>query len=349
MTNKTYKLSELARMIGADLRMPDAEHDPVISGVATLDQATATQLSFLTNPKFAAKVATTQAAAIIVNTVLPGVAKPLLVSSNPYAAMAKASQVFFQRRHGFEGQSELAYVHPSAKVDPSAILFPFAYVDQGATIGRGSVLYPHTYVGIDATLGTDCILYPSAVVMDHCQLGDRVIVHGGSVVGADGFGYAPTREGIEKIPQIGGVEIGPDCEIGSTSSINRGAYEVTTLGHGVKLDSHVHIAHGVSVGDYSMLCGFAGIAGSNKVGKRYIGAGQSGVAPGIEVCDHVTLGAQGGLITSVDKQGEYHGFPAQPAKDWRRQTVALGRLPELVKTVRKLEQRLADLEERAQR
>lgn len=349
MAQTSYRLSELAHLIGAELRMPLASPaasstDPLIRGVATLEQATAEQISFLTNPRFAAKVATTQAAAVIVSAVLGDQPIAQLVHPNAYAAMAKASQLFFVRRHSFVGQSELAYVHPNAKVDPTATLYPFAYVDEGASIGPDCVLYPHCYVGINSVLGSGCVVYPAAVIMDACRLGDRVVVHGGSVIGADGFGYAPTREGIEKIPQIGGVVVGPDCEIGSTCSINRGAYDDTTLDRGVKLDSHVHIAHGVSVGEYSMLCGFAGIAGSTKVGKRFIGAGQSGVAPGIEVCDHVSLGAQGGLITSVTAKGEYLGFPAQPANEWRRQTIALSKLPELLKTVRKLEQRLNELE-----
>lgn len=343
---KTFKLSELARLIGAELRAPRDAADLDIRGVATLDQAGPDQLTFLTNPRFASKAATTRAAAIIVAAPLAEVDKPQLVSSNPYAAMAKASQRFYERRHTFSGQSELAYVHPSAEVDESATLYPFAFVDQGAKVGPGCVLYPHSYVGIDAVLGARCVLYPAAVVMETCKLASDVVVHGGAVLGADGFGYAPTREGIEKIPQIGGLVVGEACEIGSTSSVNRGAFEDTTLGKGVKLDSHVHIAHGVGVGDFSMVCGLAGIAGSAKVGKRYIGAGQSGVAPGVEAGDNVTLGAQSGLIVSVSEKGEYLGFPAVPAAEWRRQTVSLGKLPELLKTVRKLEQRIAELEKR---
>lgn len=334
----------MAQTIGAELHGPTAYHSLSVTGIASLEQAGPDQLSFLTNPRFAAKVRDSQAAAFIVGAIIPDLNKPQLLSRNPYAAMAKASQCFFRRQHAFTGQSELAFVHPSAKVAASATLYPFAYVDQDAVIGPESVLYPHTYVGIKSVLGARCLLFPSAVVMEGCQLADDVVVHGGAVVGADGFGYAPTREGIEKIPQIGGVVIGEACEIGSTSSVNRGAFEDTVLAKGVKLDSQVHVGHGVQIGEYSMLCGLSGVAGSAKIGKRFIGGGQSAVAPGIELGEHISLGAKSGLISSTDNKGEYIGFPAAPAPEWRRQTVALSKLPDLLKTVRQLEQRLAELE-----
>lgn len=343
----TYTLSELAQTIGAELHGPLTSHSLVIEGVATLEQATAAHLSFLTNPRFAAKVKETNAAAVIVASPIPDFEKPQLVSRNPYAAMAKASQCFFRRQHTFSGQSELAFVHSTAKIAASATIYPFAYIDQGAVIGPDSIVYPHCYVGINAVLGARCLLFPSAVVMEECQLADDVVVHAGAVIGADGFGYAPTREGIEKIPQIGGVIIGAGCEIGSATSVNRGAFENTVLGQGVKLDSHVHVGHGVQIGDFSMLCGLTGIAGSAKLGKRFIGGGQSAVAPGIEVGDHVSLGGKSGLISSTENKGEYIGFPAAPAPEWRRQTVALSKLPELLKTVRQLEQRLAQLENKS--
>lgn len=338
-------IRQLAQRIGATLVWPQgvSERPLDILGVDTLARASEKQVSFLTNPRFKEQLFSSKAAAVIVPAVVADLAKPQLVQANAYAAMAKAAQVFYQRRHTMRGPSPLAFIHDEAKVAKTATIYPYAFVDQGAEIGEYAVLYPHVYIGPHAIVGARSVLGPAVALMESCRIGEDVLVHGGSVIGGDGFGFAPTREGIEKIPQVGAAEIGPDCEIGALCTVDRGAFEDTVLAKGVKLDSHVHIGHGVSVGEHSMLCGMAGVAGSARIGKRFIAGGQAAVAPGIDIGDHVSLGAKAGMIASTAEAGEYQGMPSVPIKEWRKQMVALAKLPELLKTVRRLEQELLAL------
>jgi UDP-3-O-[3-hydroxymyristoyl] glucosamine N-acyltransferase len=159
-------------------------------------------------------------------------------------------------------------------------------------------------------------------------------------LGADGFGFAPTKEGLEKIPQRGKVVLEDEVEVGALTTIDRATFEETRIRKGSKLDSHVHVGHNVDLGERSMLSAFTGIAGSTKIGKGFIAAGQAGVGPGLEIGDHIVVGAQAGLVTSESEPGEYFGMPASRGKHWHKQMLALKQLPELLKTVKKLEHQI---------
>lgn len=341
----TLTLRSIAHHIGAQIHDTSgtANLDAVIIDLVPSNRAGAGMLTFLTNAKYKDEIKRAQPSAVIVNAVQADMEMVQLVHPNAQAAMAKAAQLFDHKIKGFAGQSPLAYVHPSAKVASSAVLYPFCYIEADAVIGERTQVYPQVYVGAGANIGQDCVLFPGAVLMDATIIGDRVTIHGNSVIGSDGFGFAPTATGIEKIPQRGHVRIDNDVEVGALNSIDRATFDETHLSKGCKLDSHVHVAHNVDLGEYSMLCGFAGIAGSSKVGKRYIGAGQSGVSSGLTVGDNVILGAAGALIHDIDKPGEYQGFPAQPSFDWRRQVASLKQLPGLIKKIRLLEQEIEQL------
>lgn len=341
---KTQNLETLAQAIGAELvgAGPEARAAQV-RGVAPLDKAGPGEISFLTNPRYAEKLKSSKATAIILAARRDDLSVPQLIHKNPYAAMAKASMLFYERKHTFQGQSDLAQVHPTAKIHVDATLYPFCYVDAGVEIGAGSIVYPHVYLGANVKIGVRTTIFASVTVMEGCTIGDDTLVHAGSVIGGDGFGFAPTREGIEKIPQIGGVRIGNDCEIGPLNTVDRGALTDTVVGRGCKFDSQVHIAHGVEMGDWCMIAGGGAIAGSTKLGNRVIMAGHTAVGPSLVLPDGVILGPKAGLTRSPETGGEYMGMPAVPAKDWRRQVVALEKLPELLKTVAALKREVEAL------
>lgn len=336
------RLVDLAKTLGTEIFVPGgrAVPDLEITGVAPLDAASAQELSFLTNPRYAAKLAESKAAAVILATPREDFPRPQLLSKNAYATMAKASSLFYVRSHTFKGHSDLAVVHPTAKVDPTATIYPFAFVDAHAVIGPKAIIYPHTFIGERVEIGAGTVVFASVTVMAECKIGRDCLIHAGSVIGGDGFGFAPTREGIEKIPQIGAVVIGDDCEIGPLNTIDRGAFTDTVIGRGCKFDSQVHVAHGVVMGEYGMIAGGGAIAGSTRIGKRLIMAGHTAVGPSLELGDNITLGPKGGLTRSTDVPGEYMGMPAVPASEWRRQVVALAQLPQLLKKVNALQRQV---------
>jgi UDP-3-O-[3-hydroxymyristoyl] glucosamine N-acyltransferase len=301
------------------------------AGVATLSSATAREISFLTNSKYETEAAASAAGAIVCAPDaagrLAGTFKgQIFTSREPYAVFARLSQYFFQVDHRFSGRSESAFVDVTAKVSPTATLFPFVYVGPGAEIGAGAVLYPGAFVGAGSTVGADAILYPNSVVREGCRVGDRCILNPGAVVGGDGFGFAPSgRENI-KIPQIGGVVLGEDVEIGSNSSIDRAAFDNTVIGAQTKIDSLVQIGHNVRVGESCFLAGQTGVAGSTTVGNRVTLAGQVGVAGHISIADGVTVLAQSGVSKDLPKAGVYGGTPVRPHMDWLREVATISRL-----------------------
>lgn len=342
-------LKDIVALANGELFAPPGvrlDPDMRINGIAPLDKAGADEVSFLTNPKYAAKARDTKAGVLLLAQAIPDLSLPQIISKNAYAAMAKISQRFHAVTHTYKGQSELAQVHATAKVHPSATLYPFCFIDARAEIGADCVIYPQVYVGEGAILGDRTVVHPGAVFMHGVKIAADVIIQAGCVIGSDGFGFAPSRDGNEKIPQVGSVEIGPDCEIGALSTINRGAFLNTTLGRGCKFDSQVHIAHGVQLGDFALLAGGAAIAGSTKIGKRFMMAGHTAMGPSLEIGDGVILGPKAGMTRSTDEPGEYMGMPAIPALEWRKQVVALGQLPELLKNVRAAIKRLEKLEQK---
>lgn len=337
------RLKDLVQRFGGELvGFGAGADDPEIQGIAPTEQAGPGELTFLTSPRYLPQLKTTRAAAVICSPKLTGVELPRWVHPNPYQAMAQVAQLFFSWRHSFGGQSPLAFVHPEASVDATATIYPFAFVDAGAKVGARTVLYPHVFVGSGSTIGEDSILFPGVSVMSGCSIGARAIIHAGAVLGADGFGFAPGKAGIAKIPQIGGVRVGQDVEIGACTAIDRGAFNDTVLHDGCKLDNHVQVAHGAEIGAETMLCGGASVAGSTKLGQRNVMAGHAATAPGVVLADNVRLGGKCGATGDIKEPGDYLGMPALPADQWRRMVTAQSRLPELLKRVKKLEQLLGE-------
>lgn len=311
------KLSELAQAIGAELA-GDGNID--VTAASTLDEAQAGHISFLSNPRYAAKLQTTSASAVIVSPRVSSDRVALLRAKDPYYAFAQAVIALHgHRRHPFSG------IHPKAHVDPTA------------TVGEGSVLYPGVFVGPRAKIGRDCILYPNAVVYDDCIVGDRVIIHANSSIGHDGFGFA-THKGIHhKIPQVGNVILEDDVEIGANCAIERAAMGSTVIGKGTKFCDLIAVGHGTKIGPHGLVVAQVGFAGSSTIGHHLTMGGQSGIGGHLKVGDYVTVGGRSGILQDTPDKSVVLGFPAIPIAQGRRAMMLHGRLPELVERIRKLE------------
>ncbi|HEX8523629.1 MAG TPA: UDP-3-O-(3-hydroxymyristoyl)glucosamine N-acyltransferase [Tepidisphaeraceae bacterium] len=316
-------VAELAREIGAEVSGDGALS---ILSCATLEEARDGQLSFLNNPKYARKLDTTKASAVVCAAGVKSDRVTLLKSSDPYFAFMKAIVLLHgHRKHPHAG------VHPAAHVDPSA------------TVGEGTVLYPGVYVGPNTRIGRDCVLYANSVVYDNCVIGDRVIIHAASVIGADGYGFATHKGEHHKIPQIGNVVIEDDVEVGSCCSIERGALDSTVIGRGTKIDQLVVIGHGSKIGPHCLIVAQTGIAGSVTLGHHVTLAGQTGVAGHLTIGNNVTAGAKTGIIADVADQKTVVGQPAMDVSHARRVYLYFTQLPDIVDRLKAVEQQVEEL------
>ncbi len=335
------KLRDLVQKIGAKIiNTHGLNEDVTITGVAPLNTASPSEISFLTHARYREQVMQSQAAAIIVREIEQDCPSIQLLHPNPQEAMAIASLSFFSYKHHFQGQSTQAFVHDDAHIDANVTLYPFAYVDAGASIGANTIIYPHTYIGANAKIGSNCILFPGVVIMSDVSIANNVTIHPNAVIGADGFGFAAGKNGILKIPQTGNVVIENDVEIGSLSNIDRATFDKTHIGRSTKIDSLVQIGHNVQVGDYSLLCAQFGAGGSSKIGKRFLAGGQSAVTMGVSIGDGVTIGGRCAVTRDLGDGGSYHGLPVRPAREWLRDMTNIKNLPDLMKRIKKLEERL---------
>jgi UDP-3-O-[3-hydroxymyristoyl] glucosamine N-acyltransferase len=332
-TGADVSLKELAAAIGAE-PPSDGASDVIVRACKSIDAAGPGDVTFLSNPKYADQLDTTGATAAIVAASVTCPSNPglvLLKTKDPYYAWSLA----LVRLHGHRR-------HPHAGVHPSA------HVDKTASIGEGTVIYPGAFVGPRTKVGRDCILYPNVVVYDDCVIGDRVIIHAGSSIGPDGFGFATHKDadGIwrhHKIPQVGNVIIEDDVEIGSNTSISRGAVGNTVIGQGTKIDNNVAIGHGVRVGAHGLLVAHVGVAGSTTIGHHATIAGQVGITGHIKIGDGVTIAAQSGVMADVPDQTTVIGSPAMPASHARRVYFLFTQLPTLQDRIKKLEQAVEEL------
>lgn len=342
------KLDEIAAHVGAEIQWPMNCKDvnPDITKLAPIDTADAGNLSFIANPDYAKFATMTKASALFVREAYAACAAIQLITPEPYLAFAKTAQLFYKAPAMPSGISQQAYVAVDAKLGENVSVAPFAYVSSKAQIGKNVVLYPGVFVGEGVVIGDDSILLANATVYYGCKIGNRCILHAGVVIGADGFGYAVSKTETVKIPQVGIVVIEDDVEIGANSSVDRAAMGVTKIGRASKLDNHVQIGHNVEIGERCMLSAFVGIAGSTKLGDRITMGGHTGVSGHLRIASDNRVGGMSGVIKNIDTSGgEYIGFPAIPAMQWRRQQVHLRKLGEYEKRIRELEGRLLEVKE----
>jgi UDP-3-O-[3-hydroxymyristoyl] glucosamine N-acyltransferase len=316
--------------------------------VATLEEAGATDISFLSNPKYLKALQTTQAGAVVMR---PDVASPpempVIEADDPYAAIT----VLIVALHGYRKHRKMppdpqrSFIAETAQIGENVTIYPGACIDEDATVGDNAVLYPGAYVGPRCQLGQQVLLYPNAVIYDDCILGDRVTIHAGTVIGNDGLGYAPVGGKWVKIPQVGIVEIGDDVEIGSNCSIDRATLGRTKIGRGTKMSNLIAVGHGTRIGENCMIVAQVGLAGSVDVGSDVTMAGQVGVVGHIRIGDNARIGAKAGVVNNVPDGQTYLGQPAIPIADMRRQAVYVQKLPELFRKMKAMERRLAELGE----
>jgi UDP-3-O-[3-hydroxymyristoyl] glucosamine N-acyltransferase len=334
-------LLEIAQYLGGSV---SGDAQTMIGGLATLDDAGEGQLTFLANPKYASKVATTRASAVL----LPEGADPhghnAIFHANPYLAFAKLLTLFYTAPAAALGVMPGAFVAEGAKLGADITVHPGASIASGVVVGDRVTLHPGVVLYPGVVLGDDVTLHANVSIRERCRIGNRVTIHDGTVIGSDGLGYAPDGSSWYKIPQIGIVIIEDDVEIGSNSSVDRAALEATRIGRGTKIDNLVQIAHNCVIGEDCMLCSQVGISGSTQVGNHVIMGGQVGVAGHVKIGDNVVVGAKSGVPNSIAAKQMVSGIPAIPHREWLKSSMTFPKLPQFRKSVNELEKRVAELE-----
>ena len=323
-------LKALADRFGLPFR---GDPDTPVYSIGTLAKAGPGQLSFLANGRYAGQLAGTRASVVVVSDAdVDACPCACLIAPNPYASFALISALFD------DGDDLPAGVHPTAVVTSSAMVAadarigPYAVVGERAVIGAGAQLHAHVHVGKDCVVGDECMLMPKVTLVKRVRLGRRVRVHSGAVLGADGFGIAAHEGRWTKIAQLGGVEVGDDCEIGANTTIDRGAIEDTVLENDVRLDNQVQVGHNVRIGAHTAVAGCAAIAGSTRIGRWCLIGGAAGIVGHLEIGDRVTIGAMSLVTHSLREPGEYaSGTPIQPKGEWRRNAARFARLDALAR------------------
>ncbi|HEU5188837.1 MAG TPA: UDP-3-O-(3-hydroxymyristoyl)glucosamine N-acyltransferase [Methylomirabilota bacterium] len=340
----SFTLGELAETLNARL---EGEPSRRVRAVATLEAAGPDDISFVLGPRYVKAAAATRAGALVAPEGLAGLPGAVLRVAAPQAALIALLRLFHPDPPLEPGTHRLALVADGARVDASAAVGPFAVVERGARIGRGTRVGALCFVGEDAVVGDDVLLHPRVVVRSGVRIGNRVIVHPGAVLGADGFGYAFDGQGHRKIPQVGGVRIEDDVEIGANTTVDRATLGETVIGRGSKLDNLVQVGHNCQIGEDVILVSQVGVSGSSKVGHRAVLAGQVGIADHVEVGEGAVLTAKSGVPNDIPAGEVWSGIPARPTGEAKRIWAAENRLPELLRRVRDLEKRLTDLEKGA--
>src|SRR5216684_2926480 len=338
-------LRDLAARLGCELR---GDGDIDITGVAGLEQAGPTELTFLANPKYSPKVKHTRAAAVLVLEPLPEPGPASLVSRNPYYDFARALALFYQPPRPAPGIHPQAAIASTAKIGEGASIGACAVVGEHVAIGRNAVLHPHVVIYEGAQIGDDFCAHSHAVVREYCRVGHRVILQNGVVVGGDGFGFAKTSEGTHfKIVQSGVTVIEDDVEIQSLTSVDRATVGETRVKRGAKIDSLVQIGHACVVGEDNIICAQTGLAGSSVLGKSVLLAGQAGISGHLTIHQDAIVYAQSGIGHDVPAGARVSGSPAFAANDWLRAITAFPKLPDLLRSMRRTEARLEELEKRS--
>ncbi len=313
--------------------------DITIDNVAGLQNAGPGSLSFLSNPKFRRQLAVTQAAAVVLRAEdVEGSPAAALVSANPYADYARMAAVIHPAPRYAPGVHASAVIAESAAISPTAHVAANVSIGERTTIGANAYIGPGTVIGPDCSVGDDCRLIANVTLVRKVKMGLRGILHPGVVIGADGFGNAMTPEGWIKVPQLGGVRIGDDVEIGANTTVDCGAIGDTVVEDGVRIDNLCMIAHNVHVGAHTAMAAMTGISGSTTIGKRCLFAGQTGVVGHIAICDDVVVSGKAVVSKDITEPGVYAAsFTAEPAKEWSRKVARFRRLDQLIERVRKLE------------
>lgn len=340
-----FTAAQLAPLIGATI---EGDAEVSVQAFGKIEEAQPGQLSFLANPKYEEYLYTTKASLVILNTnfvLRQPVSATLLRVNDAYSSFATLLDIYQKlQQSNLSGIQQPAYIDASATLGDQVFVGAFAYVGAQVTIGKNSKIYPHCFIGNNVTIGENCVLHAGVRIYHQCQLGNHVIVHAGTVIGSDGFGFAPTANGqLQKVPQIGHVIIEDDVEIGANTTIDRATIGATIIRKGAKLDNLIQIAHNVEVGDSTVIAAQAGISGSTKIGKEVMIGGQAGIVGHIQLGDGAKVNAQSGVSKSIEKGKAVTGTPAYDYTQALRGQAIARQLPELEKRIKELENIIKDL------
>ncbi|HLK10120.1 MAG TPA: UDP-3-O-(3-hydroxymyristoyl)glucosamine N-acyltransferase [Candidatus Binatia bacterium] len=331
------KLSEIARAVGCELRGDGAVD---IRGVASIEDAEPGMLTFVADRRHARRLATTRAAAVVLAADAPEVALPSLRAAHPYLAFVAAVELFHPRVRPAPGMHPTAVVAPSARLGPGATVGPHVVVGEEVVVGRDAVLHAGVAIYPRVRIGDEFTAHAGVVVREDVRIGDRVTLHAGAVIGSDGFGYVPQPTGHRKIPQVGTVVLEDDVEIGANATVDRAALGATVVGRGTKIDNLVMVGHGSRLGPGCLLAAQVGLAGGTTLGGQVMLGGQVGVAGHLTVGDRAQVGARSGVHADVPAGAVYSGYPATEVRRWNRAAVAVHRLPEVLRRLRRIERAL---------
>ncbi len=339
----TKTLQELADHLGGTVR---GDGTVKINGLAPLEGAAADKVTFLANPKYAAKVAETKAGGVLMAPGGESYGRNIIELANPYLGFAKLLTLFYTQPHPALGVLPEAVIGTNVTLGEGISIYPGAVIGNNVTIGDRAVIHPGAVIYDGVIIGDECVIHANAVIRERCRLGKRCKLQPGAVIGSDGFGYAPDGASYYPIPQIGIVILEDDVEIGANATVDRAALEVTLIKRGTKLDNLVQVAHNCQIGEDCMIVSQVGIAGSSKIGNHVTLAGQVGVVGHVSIGDNVIVGAQAGVPGSLEGNAYYSGSPAMPHKEWLKTMGILPKLPEMRKKLNEYEKRLAALEAR---
>lgn len=324
------------------------DENATVHTFAKIEEGIPGAISFLSNPKYTPYIYESKASIILVNKdFVPehDIKATLIKVDNAYESLAKLLTLYEQSKPKLTGIDSLAYIAPTAKVGQNVYIGPFAYIGDYAEIGDNTAVHPHATVSAGAKVGSDCILYPNVTVYHDCRVGNRCILHAGCVIGADGFGFAPTPEGYEKIPQIGITILEDDVEIGANTCVDRATMGATIVHRGVKLDNLVQIAHNDEIGSHTVMAAQVGIAGSTKVGEWCMFGGQVGIAGHIHIGNKVDLGAQSGVPGSLKDGSRLIGTPPMELKPYFKAQAVFRKLPDMYFELNALRKELNELKQ----
>lgn len=324
----------------------EGDENATVNTFAKIEDGKPGAISFLSNPKYTHYIYDTESSIVLVDKSVE-LEKPtkatLIKVDNAYECVAKLLQLYESMKPKKTGIDSLAFISPSAKIGENVYIGAFAYIGDNVVIGDGCQIYPNVVICENAKVGNDCLFYPNVTIYHDCHIGNRVTLHAGSVVGSDGFGFAPSENGYDKIPQIGIVTIEDDVEIGANTCIDRSTMGSTYVRKGVKLDNLVQIAHNTDIGANTVMSAQVGIAGSTKVGQWCMFGGQVGIAGHITIGNKVFLGAQSGVPSSLKDNQTLIGTPPMEKLPYFKSQAIFQKLPDLYKQIQNLQKEVDEL------
>lgn len=338
-----FTAEQIARYVNGTV---EGDAGVTVNTFAKIEEGRKGALSFLSNPKYSHYLYSTESSIVLIGKdfhLESPVKATLIRVDNAYECVARLLQLYESSKPRKTGIDRLASVAQSAKIGKDVYIGPFACIGEEAVVGDGTQIYPHTVVGDNVRIGSNCILYPNVTIYEGCRLANNITIHAGTVIGADGFGFAPGADGYDKIPQIGIVTIEDNVEIGANTCVDRSTMGSTVIRKGVKVDNLVQIAHNVEVGENTVMSAQVGVAGSTKIGSWCMFGGQVGLAGHISIGDKTSLGAQSGVPGNIKGNQTLIGTPPMEPKSYFKSQAIFRKLPEMYKELNELKKQIEEL------